>query len=86
MQKHGHESFCCGAGGARMWMEETIGTRINEERVRQATETGADTIATGCPFCMTMLSDGIASSDKAEQMEAKDVSELMLESLESTST
>ena len=81
MQRHRNESFCCGAGGARMWMEENLGTRINEERVRQAEETGADTLATGCPFCMTMLSDGIAASGNSEKLETRDVAELMLESI-----
>ena len=81
MQRHRNESFCCGAGGARMWMEENLGTRINEERVRQAEETGANTLATGCPFCMTMLSDGIAASGNSEKLETRDVAELMLESI-----
>ena len=81
MQRHRNESFCCGAGGARMWMEENLGTRINEERVLQAEKTGADTLATGCPFCMTMLSDGIAASGNSEKLETRDVAELMLESI-----
>ena len=66
-----------------MWMEENLGTRINEERVRQASETGADTLATGCPFCMTMLSDGIVSTGKSESLETRDIAELMLESIKS---
>ncbi|MBC8259812.1 MAG: (Fe-S)-binding protein [SAR324 cluster bacterium] len=82
MKRHGTESFCCGAGGARMWMEETIGSRINETRTAEAIETGATTVATGCPFCMTMISDGIAAKDKSETMQAKDVAELVLEAVE----
>jgi Fe-S oxidoreductase len=62
MELNGRSSFCCGAGGGRLWMEETRGTRINAERTRQALATGADTVATGCPFCMTMMSDGLADA------------------------
>ncbi len=60
MNRTRSNGFCCGAGGARMWMEETIGTRVNNDRVDEAVDTGADIIATGCPFCVTMLSDGVA--------------------------
>ena len=82
MKRHGRESFCCGAGGARMWMEETIGSRINENRTEEAIQTGASTVATGCPFCMTMISDGIAAKGKTESMQAKDISELVLEAVD----
>ncbi len=81
MTRSRQEGFCCGAGGARMWLEETIGTRVNEERVMQAAETGASTVATGCPFCMTMISDGIVATGNEEKMQSKDISELILESL-----
>jgi Fe-S oxidoreductase len=84
MERHGSESFCCGAGGARMWMEETIGTRINENRTEEAIQTGASTVATGCPYCMTMISDGIAAKDKTDSMQAKDISELVLEAVEAS--
>ncbi|HEV7810154.1 MAG TPA: (Fe-S)-binding protein, partial [Candidatus Limnocylindrales bacterium] len=65
MDKSGRNTFCCGAGGGRMWMEETRGTRINAERTRQALETGAETVATACPFCMTMLKDGLSDAQAA---------------------
>ena len=82
MPRSRNESFCCGAGGARMWLEETIGTRVNEERVTQAAEIGATTIATGCPFCMTMIQDGIVATGNDEKIQSKDISELVLDSLQ----
>jgi Fe-S oxidoreductase/nitrate reductase gamma subunit len=83
MDKNGKDGFCCGAGGGRMWMEETRGTRINAERTRQALETGAGTVATNCPFCMTMLRDGLASaeSNAAGTVSAVDIAELLAEGL-----
>jgi Fe-S oxidoreductase len=66
MDKHGRQAFCCGAGGGRMWMEESRGTRINAERARQALATGAEAVAVGCPFCMTMLGDGLAADPANE--------------------
>ncbi len=77
MAKSGKGTFCCGAGGGRMWMEETRGTRINEERTRQVLETGADAVATSCPFCMVMLSDGLAGADGGGRVVAMDVSEVL---------
>jgi Fe-S oxidoreductase/nitrate reductase gamma subunit len=70
-------SFCCGAGGARMWMEEDIGERINNMRTDQAIATGADKVAVGCPFCLTMLSDGIKDRKKEETMAALDIAEVV---------
>jgi Fe-S oxidoreductase len=77
MPKSGKDTFCCGAGGGRMWMEETRGTRINSERSRQVLETGADSVATSCPFCMVMLSDGLAGTDGGARVATLDVSELL---------
>jgi Fe-S oxidoreductase len=77
MPKSGKNTFCCGAGGGRMWMEETRGTRINAERSRQVLETGADTVATSCPFCMVMLSDGLAGTDGGARVATLDVSEVL---------
>ena len=73
------KSFCCGAGGGRMFMEEHLGNRINLERTDQAIKTGATTIATGCPFCMTMLSDGVKDRHADEQIKVKDIAELVAE-------
>jgi Fe-S oxidoreductase len=77
MDKSGKNTFCCGAGGGRMWMEETRGTRINAERTRQVLETGASTVATACPFCMVMLSDGLAAAEGGAGVTALDVSEVL---------
>ncbi len=77
MEKSGKNTFCCGAGGGRMWMEETRGTRINEERTRHVLETGASTVATACPFCMVMLSDGLAAADGGSAVAAMDISEVL---------
>ncbi len=57
--RNGTKGMCCGAGGARMWMEETVGTKVNDERSRELIETGASRIATACPFCYVMMDDGV---------------------------
>jgi len=81
MDRHGRESFCCGAGGTRMWMEESIGTRINQTRCTEAHATGASLIATACPFCKTMLGDAIKELGFAN-LEVRDLAELLAEALE----
>ncbi len=75
MVDHGDNGMCCGAGGGRMFMEETLGERINNVRSRQAIDTGADTVATACPFCITMFSDGIR--DNKGTQDVKDIAELV---------
>jgi Fe-S oxidoreductase len=80
MEKSGKNTFCCGAGGGRMWMEETTGTRINAERTRQVLATGATTVATACPFCMVMMSDGLAEAQDGSAgtaVTAMDISEVL---------
>ena len=79
MKRSGKKTFCCGAGGAHMWMEER-GTPINEERVREAAETGAETLAVACPFCTVMLDDGVRAAGK--QLRVVDVSTLLVEALD----
>ncbi|HEX6500961.1 MAG TPA: (Fe-S)-binding protein [Micromonosporaceae bacterium] len=85
MPRFKERSFCCGAGGARMWMEERIGKRINVERVEEALSTGARTVAAACPFCLTMLSDGVtgkkAGGEAAEDVEVVDVATVLLRSV-----
>lgn len=82
MPRNAETSFCCGAGGARMWMEETIGTRINDNRTAEAVATGASQITVGCPFCRVMLSDGVtaaqADGTAGENVEVLDVAQLLL--------
>jgi Fe-S oxidoreductase len=80
MPRHGKQSFCCGAGGAQMWKEEEHGTEaVNEARYEEAAATGASTIAVGCPFCLTMMTDAAKAADDGVQV--KDVVEILAERL-----
>jgi Fe-S oxidoreductase len=81
MERHGNRSFCCGAGGGRMWMEENIGKRINQMRAIQALETKAVWVGTACPYCLTMLRDGIKEIGQGETMAAFDLCELVERSI-----
>jgi Fe-S oxidoreductase/nitrate reductase gamma subunit len=83
MERSRSRSFCCGAGGGRMWMEEHEGKRVNLERTDQALAVKPDVIGTGCPFCMTMLTDGVKER-AAEQVQIKDLAELILEAMETS--
>ncbi|MGH3995823.1 MAG: (Fe-S)-binding protein, partial [Pseudonocardiaceae bacterium] len=82
MPRHADRALCCGAGGARMWMEERIGKRVNHERIDEALSTAPTKIATGCPFCRVMLTDGLTdrknTGDAAESIEVADVAQLLL--------
>jgi Fe-S oxidoreductase len=75
-------SFCCGAGGARMWLEEPQGTRINLERTDEALATGADVVSTACPYCLIMLDDAVSQRGRDEDVEVLDVAQLLERSLE----
>jgi Fe-S oxidoreductase len=83
MERARHRSFCCGAGGGRMWMEEHLGKRINEMRVEQALEVNPEVIASACPYCLTMLEDGIKAKGKEELIKTLDVAEIIEKSLRS---
>ncbi len=81
MPRHGKQGFCCGAGGGRMWLEEKLGQRVNQNRVAEAAETGAGIVATGCPFCLTMLRDGINETGREEKLVARDVAEIVADAM-----
>jgi Fe-S oxidoreductase len=83
MQRSRRFGMCCGAGGGRMWMEEEPTQRVNFRRVEQALETSPDAVAVACPFCMTMVDDGLKSKGMEEKVPALDVMELVASSLKS---
>ena len=83
MPRNGTKGMCCGAGGARMWMEESIGTKVNDERAREAISTGASRVATACPFCYIMLDDGVKAAGVEEtEVKVADISIHLLEAIE----
>jgi Fe-S oxidoreductase len=81
MKRNRYHSFCCGAGGGLMWTEERLGTRINHIRTDQALEAGTEIISTSCPFCMTMLDDGVKDKGKGEECSVKDIAEIVAQCL-----
>lgn len=81
MDKNRDKGMCCGAGGGRMFLEEHEGKRVNIERTEQALSTGATTIAAACPFCMTMMNDGVKAKERTDDVKVRDISEIVLESL-----
>ncbi|GCE27784.1 Fe-S oxidoreductase [Dictyobacter alpinus] len=83
MERNRNKSFCCGGGGGRVWMEETVGKRINQTRVNEALDTNAEVLAAGCPFCITMFEDGIKGVEAEEKMKVEDISEIIARAIES---
>jgi Fe-S oxidoreductase/nitrate reductase gamma subunit len=79
MKRHGKKSFCCGGGGGRMWLEETLGVHICRLRAEEAVATGTDNIVTACPYCLTMLEDGAGELDMEERVKVRDVAEVVSE-------
>ncbi len=82
LDRHSNESFCCGAGGARMWLEETIGKRINLERAEEIVSKKVSNVAVGCPFCLTMIEDGMKELGREEEIKTRDIAELVAENME----
>jgi len=85
MPRNGTQGMCCGAGGGRMWMEESIGKKVNTERAQEALATGADRVAVACPFCYVMMEDGVKGEGR-EDVKVSDIAEVLLEALENETT
>ena len=81
MPRSRENGFCCGAGGARMWMEERIGTKVADERTAEAAATGAGVVAVACPFCLTMIADGAADLGLGETLAVRDVAQILRDRL-----
>src|SRR5262249_42877877 len=78
MPRHGKKTFCCGAGGGRMWVDESPAERVSCLRAQEALATGARTLATACPFCLNMMTDGMAGTQEGEKAKVLDIAELLL--------
>ncbi len=81
MPRNGTKGMCCGAGGARMWMEESIGVKVNDERAKEALSTGASRVATACPFCYIMLDDGVKAAGN-DEVKVADIAIHLLDAIE----
>jgi len=78
MPRCGKKTFCCGAGGGRMWFEEAPSQRVSVLRSQEAIATGARTVATACPFCLNMMTDGVAGAKEGGTVKVLDIAELLL--------
>jgi Fe-S oxidoreductase len=81
MHRCKERGFCCGAGGARMWLEEKIGKRVNLERMDEALGTGADVVSTACPYCLIMLDDAVKERHRSEEVSVLDISQILERSM-----
>jgi Fe-S oxidoreductase len=79
LHRHGRHTFCCGAGGGRMWMEERVGKKVNLDRVDEALAVGTDVVGVGCPFCHVMLGDGIAERGADADIKVRDLAQILEE-------
>jgi Fe-S oxidoreductase/nitrate reductase gamma subunit len=82
MGRNRNKSFCCGGGGGRAWMEEKVGKRVNQTRMKEALDTGAEVLAAACPFCITMFDDGIKGIEAEDQMQIEDIAEIVAKALD----
>jgi Fe-S oxidoreductase len=85
LDRNREHGFCCGAGGGRMWMEEEPEKRVNVNRAKEIVDAGVDAVAVGCPFCKTMISDGIKHFDKEDDIEVLDIAEVVASTLQDNS-
>ena len=81
LERHRRSSFCCGGGGGRFWMEERIGKRISEDRTEEVVKTGAQVVATACPYCLQMVEDAIKAIEVQESVKTLDIAELVVETM-----
>ena len=77
MPRHGTRGLCCGAGGARFWMEEHTGKKVNIERAEEALATGATEIAVSCPYCFVMIDDGVKELGKGDDVRVRDIAQML---------
>jgi Fe-S oxidoreductase len=81
LERRREQGFCCGAGGGMIWMEERTGTRVNVERTAEVLRVGPRVVAAACPFCLSMLEDGIRNQDATERLQAQDIAEVLVRAL-----